>query len=195
MANSTFGAEYALFAPFAAPEVEDAAPTYVEPFSLGGFVSITETPNVSTGQLYSDNKETLRRDAISSYTLALVTDGIDNERSSDLYGSAYDEATGEVGRDTDDKPPLGGYGYIRNIGTEDGDFYKGMFYPKAKAAPTADGANTQGQSVTYGTTSATLTALKAKHKLTKLRAESKNFETREEAVAWLDGKFGYAPAP
>lgn len=192
MAQSAFGAEYARFAPFAAAETETAAPTYGEAFSLGGVVSATETPNLTAGNLYSDNKETLRKDAVSSYTIALTTDGLINKDAATLYGAEFDETSGELRRDTDDSPPFGGFAYIRNVATEDDEYYKGYFYPKAKAAPAADGANTRGQNITYSTTNVNLTAMKTKHKGTKVRIESKNFETFGEAAAWVDGKLGAA---
>lgn len=193
MAQSAFGAEYARFAPFAAAETETAAPTYKEAFSLGGLVSAAETPNLTTGNLYSDNKETLRKDAVSSYTIALTTDGLSNKDAAVLYGAEFDTASGELRRDINDSPPFGGFGYIRNIATEDNEYYKGYFYPKAKAAPAADGANSRGQNITYSTTSINLTALKPKHKGTKIRIESKNFNTFEEAAAWVDSKLSQTP--
>ena len=189
MAQSAFGAEYTNFAPFAGPDAVEAAPTYGDVISLGGLVSAAETPNLSTGQLYSDNKETLRKDSTLSYTIALTTDGMPNKDSATLFGSEYDETSDEVQRDNNDIPPNGGFGYIRNIASEDGEFWKGFFYPKVKAAPTADGANTQGSSTTFGTTSITLTALRAKHPETRLRIESKNFNNEDDAKAWVDGQF------
>lgn len=190
MAQAAFGAEYTRFAPFKAKESKEAAPTYDEIISLGGLVSVTETPNVASGKLDSDNKETLRKDSMTSYAIAMTTDGLSNKDAATFYGASYDETTEELGRDPDDKPPLGGFGYIRNIATEEGEYYKGYFYPKVKAVPTADGATTKGDNVTYSTTNVNMTALKAMHRSTKIRVESKNFDTFEEAVAWLDTKLG-----
>lgn len=192
MAHSAFGAEYARFAPFAKPETETASPTYREAFSLGGIVSATETPNLTTGSLYSNNKETLRKDAVSSYTVALTTDGLGNQDAATLYGAEFDVASGEIRRGTDDSPPFGGFAYIRNIATEDDEYYKGYFYPKVKAAPAADGANTRGQNLTYSTTSINLTAFAPKHKGTKVRIESRNYGTLQEVMAWINAKFNTA---
>lgn len=190
MAQSAFGAEYTRFAPFKAPEAANTAPDYDDIISLGGLVSATETPNVSTGQLYSDNKETLRKDSTTSYTIALTTDGLNNEDAAILLGTSYDDTSDEISYSNMDVPPFGGFGYIRNIGTEDGEFWKGVFYPKVKAAPTADGANTQGSSITYGTTSVSMTALKAKAATVPIRVDSKNFDDEADAKAWVDLQFG-----
>lgn len=195
MAQAAFGAEYTRFAPFKTAETSTAAPTYDTVISLGGLVSVTETPNVASGKLDSDNKETLRKDSMTSYAIAMTTDGLTNENAAIFYGAEYDTETEELSRDTDDNPPFGGYGYLRNVATEAGEFFKGFFYPKTKAVPTADGANTKGDAIAYSTTNVNMTALKTLHRATPLRVESKNFETFDEAAAWVDEKLGVVDIP
>lgn len=184
-----FGGEYARFAKFATEETSTAAPTYEAPVDLGPLVTGNLTVTNASGELYGDNVLQEKVDKFASGAIAMEVTDCPKKTLAEIYGATYNETNKEIEYGQDDEPPYGALSYIRNIYRKGKEIFEAIFYPKVQAALAADNTQTRAGSITFQNTAINWTVLAPLHKDTPWRGTAE-FDTREDAVAWLDEKLG-----
>lgn len=140
-----FGANYPCFKP------EDADAGVV----LGKLVAANLTVTLASGELYADDGLAEQMSEFSSGSVAMETDDVDDETAAVVYGCKVEE--GEATYNKDDTAPRGCLAYYKVLVRKGKKFFKGYFYPSARAALGNDNAQTRGNSITFQTTSTTFT--------------------------------------
>ncbi len=183
-----FGARYIKFNPIK-EQPENALPVYMDqdPVQVGRLVKADLTVNMASGELYADDELAESMSEFSSATLAAETDDMVDEVASVVYGCEVVDKT--VHYKYGDTPPEGGLAYFKTLVRKGEKSFKGVFYPRAKAALGNDSAQTRGNSITFGTTATTFTIFSCNSGDWRLTEE---FATEAEAKAWVDAKLGKA---
>lgn len=182
-----FGAKYPCFAPFVGAEPEDALPKYGEKVVLGRLVAANLTVNLASGELYADDALTEQLSEFASGTIAMETDDMLDDVASVVYGATATEK--KVTYNKGDTAPNGGLAYYKTLMRNGVKFYKGFYYPKARAALGNDNAQTRGNSITFGTNSTTFTVMSANNGDWRI---TETFPTEAEAKAWVDEQLAKA---
>ncbi len=184
-----FGGEYAGFAPFVGEETENSAPSYGPLVSLGPFVSGNLTITNASGELYGDNVLQEKVDKFASGAIPMEVTECPKKSIAEIYGATYDEANKSVGYSADDEAPYGALWYIRNILRKGKEIFEPNFYAKAQASRTTDNTQTRSGSITFTNHTINWTLMAPLHKETKWQ-DTAEFDTREEAIAWINEKLG-----
>ena len=184
-----FGGEYARFAKFLAEETSAAAPTYDVPVSLGPFVSGNLTITNASGELHGDNVLQEKVDKFASGAIPMEVTDCPKASIAVVYGATYAEENKSVDYGADDEAPYGAVTYIRNILRKGKEVFEANFYAKAQAARTTDNTQTRSGSITFQNTTINWTIMDPLHKATKWQSTAE-FDTYDEAAAWLDEKLG-----
>lgn len=186
-----YGAKYIRWAPFAETDPEPAGklPAYGTAVSLGSLNKVTENPSFNEAKGYGDNSLKVY---VNKFKEASV--GVEVTEVPRLSMSAVSGAEIETGDHKNmwfgdnDKPPYGGLGFYINMILDDTrDVCRGIFYPKVKAMLQGAEYNTNGENITLTTGKLQFTASSCK--IGKWRCYSVDFDTEEEAAAWVDGMF------
>ncbi len=184
-----FGGEYARFAKFATEETSSAAPTYEAPVSLGPLVTGNLTVTNASGELHGDNVLQEKVDKFASAAIAMEVTDCPKASLAEIYGATYDQAEKSISYSVDDEPPCGALSFIRNILRKGKEIYEANFFPKAQAALASENTQTRSGSITFQNVAINWTVLAPLHKETPWRVTAE-FDTKEEAIAWLDEKLG-----
>lgn len=168
-------------------ESASALPTYDSTIvTIGEAISGNLTINLATGELHSDDALNIKVSDFSSGTLALETDGLDDEVASALFGATA--ATGLVTYSAGDTAPNGGLAYYTPMRDKTGTpYFKGYYFPKVQAAMGNDNAATKGSSITFQTANTTFTIMKCN---TGAWMQTEILDAESEAAAWCETKLG-----
>ena len=153
-----------------------ALPTYdsTKIITVGEAVSGALTINRANAELYSDDGLNVKADEFSSASLALETDGIEDD-------VAVTYSAGDVA-------PHGGLVYYTPMKDRSGAvYYKCYFFPKVQAAMGSDNAQTKASSVTFQTANTTFTIFACN---TGAWMQTEIVESEAEAVTWCETKLG-----
>lgn len=177
-----FGAKYIKFNPIK-EQPEDQLPVYRDekPVQLGRLCKADLTVNLANGELYCDDELGESMSEFSSGSLAVETDDMLDKVAAVVYGCGVVDKT--VHYKYGDQPPEGGLGYVKGLVRYGVKSFKGVFYPRAKAALGNDSAQSRGNSITFGTTSTTFTIFSCNSGDWRLTEE---FATEKEAKNWVD---------
>lgn len=181
---AAFGAKYINFAPIKS-ESDTGKPTYDTAINLGELVKAELTISLASGEIYGDDRLVEKIEEFSSGSISVEVVDLTDEKESKLFGSTY-ETGSELIDKTSDTVPYGGLGYFKSMIRNGKKYYKSYFYPKVKAAPGTDSANTKSSSITLSPTPLTFTVLEPNDGDWRYR---KTFETEAEAKTWIDSKF------
>lgn len=165
-----------------------ALPTYdsTKIITVGEAVSGALTINRANAELYSDDGLNVKADEFSSASLALETDGIEDDVAAAIYGAAV--ASGLVTYSAGDVAPHGGLVYYTPMKDRSGSvYYKCYFFPKVQAAMGSDNAQTKASSVTFQTANTTFTIFACN---TGAWMQTEIVESEAEAVTWCETKLG-----
>lgn len=184
-----FGGEYARFAKFATEETSSAAPTYEAPVALGPLVTGNFTVTLATGELYGDNQLQEKEDQFVSGSISMEVTDCPKETLALICGATFEAEHKEVGYGVDDQRPYGALMYIRNIKRNGKTIYEPVIYMKAQATLPNENTQTRSSSISFQNVAINWTVLAPLHKETPWRVTAE-FDTREDAVAWLDEKLG-----
>ena len=177
---SSFGAKNPYFAPIES-EPEGALPVYKgEPVKIGRLVKADLTLTMASGKLYADDELAESAEEFVSGSIAMETDDILDTVASVIYGAAVKEKT--VVYNTSDNPPPGGLAYYKKLMRRGKLVFKGVFFPRVKAALGNDTAQTKADSITFGTSATTFTVSNANNGDWRYTEE---FETEDAALAWV----------
>lgn len=183
MSKIKVGLKYPVFAPIAA-EPADALPTYAQKVQVGEAITANLTINQSSGELYGSDALLVKVSDFISGTIALNTDGLDDEVAQAMYGVTVEEE-GLVVYNAGDAAPNGGFAYYAPMlqAKTNKPYFRGIYYPKVQAAMGSDSASTKTTSVTFSTANTTLTVMKAEN---GDWMHTKDFDVEAEAKAWVD---------
>lgn len=181
--------EYPMWAPFADenPEPEGELPSYGTPLSLGELNKFQYTPTMNEGKAYGSSVLARYLSVFKEGTAQITLLDVENSIKAKILGATLDETTGLIYR-VDDKPPYGGYGCIAGTllaGNKQGFF--GMFLPKLKAVIQGKELDTNGENIQL--TSETLNLTYSATKDGTHFMQSPYFDTKAEAMAWVDQRF------
>ena len=152
---ASFGAKNPYFAPIES-EPEGTLPVYKgEPVKIGRLVKADLTLTMASGKLYADDELAESAEEFVSGSIAMETDDILDTVASVIYGATVKEKT--VVYNTSDNPPPGGLAYYKKLMRHGKLVFKGLFFPRVKAALGNDAAQTKADSITFGTSTTNFT--------------------------------------
>lgn len=189
---SQYGALYGRWAPITAETATDL-PTYGESVSLGALTKVTDAPNFTEVTADGDDRV---QDSLAEFTGGTVdihfAAGTPNEAKAKIWGATIAD-DGELAMSVDDEPPYGGYAFVRRMIKGTKKYFQGVFYPKLKATPQGEEANTKLKSGTT-LTGDNIHMLWETPMYGKYKYISGEIATEAEAKAWVDSKVGGAAA-
>ena len=183
---ASFGAKNPYFAPIeSAPE--GTLPVYKgEPVKIGRLVKADLMLTMASGKLYADDELAESAEEFVSGSIAMETDDILDTVASVIYGATVKEKT--VVYNTSDNPPPGGLAYYKKLMRHGKLVFKGLFFPRVKAALGNDAAQTKADSITFGTSTTNFTVSNANNGDWRFTEE---FETEDAALAWVKAMLGF----
>ena len=183
---ASFGAKNPYFAPIES-EPEGTLPVYKgEPVKIGRLVKADLTLTMASGKLYADDELAESAEEFVSGSIAMETDDILDTVASVIYGATVKEKT--VVYNTSDNPPPGGLAYYKKLMRHGKLVFKGLFFPRVKAALGNDAAQTKADSITFGTSTTNFTVSNANNGDWRFTEE---FETEDAAMAWVKAMLGF----
>ena len=183
---ASFGAKNPYFAPIES-EPEGTLPVYKgEPVKIGRLVKADLTLTMAAGKLYADDELAESAEEFVSGSIAMETDDILDTVASVIYGATVKEKT--VVYNTSDNPPPGGLAYYKKLMRHGKLVFKGLFFPRVKAALGNDAAQTKADSITFGTSTTNFTVSNANNGDWRFTEE---FETEDAALAWVKAMLGF----
>ena len=183
---ASFGAKNPYFAPIES-EPEGELPVYKgEPVKIGRLVKADLTLTMASGKLYADDELAESAEEFVSGSIAMETDDILDTVASVIYGATVKEKT--VVYNTSDNPPPGGLAYYKKLMRHGKLVFKGLFFPRVKAALGNDAAQTKADSITFGTSTTNFTVSNANNGDWRFTEE---FETEDAALAWVKAMLGF----
>jgi hypothetical protein len=123
-------------------------------------------------------------DEFASGSLSVEVDELKDEQAAKIYGSTYDAKEGKTDN-TGDTVPAVGLTYCKSLMKNGKKFFRGYYYPKAKAQIGSDSAATKSASITLATSPITFTILEAENGDWR---HTKEFDAESEAKAWCEEK-------
>lgn len=184
MSKVKMGAKYPRFAAIKS-EAADALPTYdTAKVTVGELIASNLTVNLASGELFSDDALNIKVSEFSSATIAMETDGMEDEVAKALYGATVETDGSLVTYNVGDVAPNGGLAYYVMMKDKSGKaYYKGYYFPKVQAAMGTDNAATKGSSVTFQTANTTFTVMKAEN---GDWMHTETHDTEAAARTWVD---------
>ena len=183
---ASFGAKNPYFAPIES-EPEGTLPVYKgEPVKIGRLVKADLTLTMASGKLYADDELAESAEEFVSGSIAMETDDILDTVASVIYGATVKEKT--VVYNTSDNPPPGGLAYYKKLMRHGKLVFKGLFFPRVKAALGNDAAQTKADSITFGTSTTNFTVSNANNGDWRFTEE---FETEDADLAWVKAMLGF----
>jgi hypothetical protein len=116
----------------------------------------------------------------------METDDLTADNASALYGATL-SGDGTLAYKAGDTAPLGELAYYQVLMRNKIKFYRGIYYPQARAALGNDNAQTKGSSITFQTTSTTFTIFAENDGTWRL---TKEFDNEVDARDWVDARCG-----
>lgn len=181
---ASFGAKYPRFAKIKT-EPAAALPTYDPPVTIGRMIKGDLTLTFASGKLYADDALAESVDEFVSGSIALETDDILDDVAAEIYGATV--TAGLVDYKAGDSPPMGGLAYYKVLVRGGVKLYKGFYYPRVKAALGNDTAQTKADSITFGTSTTTLTVYQSNIGTWR---QTEEFDDEAEVIAWVNKKLG-----
>lgn len=168
-------------------EAANALPTYDTTIvTIGEAIAGNLTVNQTSGELYSDDALNIKVTDFSSGSLALQTDGIDDEVAAAIFGATAE--SGLVTYSAGDVAPNGGLTYYAPMRDKSGTaYFKGYYFPKVQAAMGNDNSATKGNSISFQTANTTFTVMKCN---SGVWMQTEILGTEEDAINWCESKLG-----
>ncbi len=190
-----YGARKSYWAPWAADKAdadEKKLPTYGEKKSFGELNKVTDSPNFNEGSLPGDDQIVLYEKRFKDGTVDVESVFIPLADAAVILGADADEGMG-ISHGDDDNPPYIGFGFLTHHIGKDGQYYQAVFYPKLKAAPSAETYETRGDNINFTTDKLSFHWESPACRKYQIK---KDFPTEAEAEAYISALFaGTAAAP
>lgn len=167
--------------------LDAVAETYGTPATMGKGVSCSVSVNNNDAKLYADDALAESDSSFNSATVSVTVDDDNTTVLSALLGRTPDGVTGEVVRSADDVAPYVGMGRVVTKMVNGALKYKAEFIAKVKFKEPNQEESTKGDSVEFNTTT-----IEGDASTLSDGSWSKynTFDTKAEAVAYLDDCFG-----
>lgn len=163
--------------------------TYNEPMALGKAVSMEITPNFAEATLNADDGQA---EYVKEFTNADITLGISTipiAAMRPIFGHAAEVENGTVVYNKNDQNKNVAMGIVAPEIIDDVRTFVAAFLPKVKFGDPSDSWETKGDSVTFKTPSI---SGKASANDAGTWKETAKFDTEQDAMTWIYGKFGYS---
>jgi len=181
---SFIGAKHPCIAPITA-EPANSLPTYGTGVVMGELIGFNTSFNFASGQLDADDDVVEQDSEFTSGTATVDTADIDDSTHALLSGATID-GSGDIEDNGNDTPPYVGIAFYRQKKKHGVRYWKGYFFPRAKASIGNENAQTKGQNINYQNPQTPFTILKAKSGAWRIRSE--DFTTEAAAQAWVETK-------
>lgn len=170
-----------------ATEPSGDMPTYSAGFVVGKAIAGNLTINRSDNPLFADDAIAENDNGITSMSLELGVDDIDEAVRTQLLGLVTEgENAAQQYLDTDASAPYVGVGYIRVRRKAGVTSFQALWYPKVQFSETAENAATKNESIEWQTPSITGTVFGVDGpNNSKVFRIYKFFTTEAAAYAWL----------
>ena len=149
-------------------------------------VGTSVTPGYSEGTMYLDNKLGIQRKMFKQADVTGEVGSIPLSVAAMMYGHTYDTSKKAMTYKTDDKAPYCGYGFSGCEAIDDDtDVYTACWIYKVRFSEGENSYTTRGENITFNSQKFTGTAVGAKGKVWQ---DTQQFDTEDEALAWLKEK-------
>lgn len=163
--------------------------TYNEPMALGKAVSLEITPNFAEATLNADDGQAEYVKEFTNADITLGTSTIPIAAMKPIFGHAVEVENGTVVYNKNDQNKNVAMGIVAPEIIDDVRTFAAAFLPKVKFGDPSDSWETKGDSIAFKTPSI---SGKASANDAGVWKEVAKFDTEQEAMNWIYGKFGYA---
>lgn len=171
----------------------NATPTYSKGFQVGAGVAIQIQPQYAEGSVYGDNRRVKHKKKFKNANVTLGTTSLPKASQSVMFGhteGTEGEVTSNGLKDTAKYVGLGCYS-VEEAEDDAETKYTALWLYKVKFEDPGDDFETEGENITYKTPSLTGVAEMLKNGDWRTK---KQFDTEEEAIAWIKEKAGITAA-
>ena len=168
------------------------AKVYGEPFAFGKAIGLQVTPNYAEGSLNADDAQVEYDKEFNYAEVTLNTSTIPIEAHEKMFGHKVNEGKTGATFNKDDQAKYVGMGWI-SVEKMDGvrKFIGNVLY-KVKFSEPSEDYSTKGDSIEYKTPSITGRAIANENGDWK---DFEAFDTSEDALKWINTKFGKVEEP
>lgn len=163
--------------------------TYNEPMALGKAVSLEITPNFAEATLNADDGQAEYVKEFTNADVTLGTSTIPIAAMKPIFGHAVEVENGTVVYNKNDQNKNVAMGIVAPEIIDDVRTFAAAFLPKVKFGDPSDSWETRGDSIAFKTPSI---SGKASANDAGVWKEVAEFDTEQEAMNWIYGKFGYS---
>lgn len=172
-------------------EGQDGTPSYGGPKTPGKAISCSVDITNNEATLYADDALAESDTSFSGGNVTIGIDDDDIETMATLLGHNIDAETGVMTRNTGDIAPYVGFGRVITKQVSNSIKYKVEFLYKVKFSEPSQEDNTKGESVEFATPEIEgIVSALANGKW----SETGTFDTKQEAIAFLEGLLAATPS-
>ena len=161
--------------------------TYSDPFAFGKAVSVTDTPNVASAELYGDDVLAESEKGVTSTAIELGITDIPDDAYVDMFGHTKGTDSSEITYAIDDAANYCGLGLIGVKKVDGVRKFEARWYPKVLFDEPTTSINTKADSTEFQTPSTTGTGMANDSGVWR---QTETFSTEAEALAYINKKFG-----
>ena len=165
-------------------EAQDGTPSYGGPLTPGKAISFSAEVENNEAFLYADDTIAESDTSFKGGTATMGIDEDDTTTMATLLGHEIDESTQEMVSSTEDVAPYVGVGRVVTKMVNGAYKYQVKFLYKVKFAEPSDEDTTKGEDIEFGTTEIEGTIMALANGKWRV---SKTFDTKAEAIAYLEG--------
>ena len=171
-------------------EASDGTPSYAGALVPGKAISCSVSVNNNDAKLFADDVLVESDTSFSNGTVTIGIDNADSETMANLLGHTV-STEGEMVRNATDTAPYVGFGRVVTMMVNGAYKYKVEFIYKAKFSEPSQENNAKGESIEFSTTEieGIFTSL-----LNGNWSVTKTFDTKDTAIAYLEGLLGSTPS-
>lgn len=173
-------------------EAENALPTYDAKQNLGSLQSVTDSVTFNEGRQYGDDTLQEHVTEFKELTADVEVTELSIAAAATVFGTKAPEGAsgtaGEIVYSDADVAPWGGLTFVSCKIINNARKYRGVFYPKVKAAMQGETYTAKGESITLTGGKLHFVGVAAANGVFK--AESDDLATYEAAQAWCNAKLG-----
>ena len=171
-------------------EASDGTPTYGGAKTPGAAISCNVEVSNNDAKLYANDTVQESDTSFAGGTVTMGVDRADYQTQADLLGHSYSSETGLV-RNSNDTAPYVGFGRVVTQMINNVINYRVEFIYKTKFAEPSQEDNTKGENVEFSTVEMQGTISQLADGKWSI---SKEFSTKESAIAYLEGLLETVPS-
>ena len=173
----------------AALDETGATPAYSDGFQVGAGMTVQIQPQYAEGSVWGDNRRVKYKKKFKNANITLGTTSLPKACQTVMFGHSESEEDETISNGQKDQAKYVGLGlYSSEEGEDDATKkYVAVWLYKVKFEDPGEDCETEGENITYKTPS--LTGVADMLKTGEWRSK-KEFDTEEEAIAWIKEKAG-----